>query len=516
MRNPIIYVFAFKRPFADLIGYVQGSGGGPAEGNVSGYLIRSTATNWAKNSVLAVDAGTHLSGIIKILEENDRNSKIISAGVTSNSTKSTSNDITDFAFAGAPLPHENPTANASHILRSLISTYLITHSHLDHISGLIINTASFTDPSNPKKLAALPHVISSLKSHIFNDVIWPNLSNEENGVGLVAYQRLQAASTYVPVSEGLTAQAWPVSHGNCMKKHTHWGRKSTAGLEGIESAQVLKERWCVVDSAVFFIRDKETGAEAMMWGDVEPDSVSHDPRNSAVWREAARKIVMGSLRAVFIECSYDDSQPDACLYGHLSPRHLIAELEVLAGHVKDIKAAEAKGRQEKLKRKRVSADLSLDSVSEVGERSERGERIERRKRSACGLEVPYEGLGNACDGRDACNRETPPPTDSGWETDMSDISPKCRPVSRSGLSEIPRLELPGMAPICAAPVSATKEKREWKNPLKGVKIVVTHVKDTMTGVDVAGKVLEDLKKLEKDTNLGCEFLLARQSEGIYF
>ncbi|KAI5821421.1 cAMP phosphodiesterases class-II-domain-containing protein, partial [Pyronema omphalodes] len=454
---------------------VLGSGGGPAEGNVSGYLIRSTATNWSKNSVLAVDAGTHLSGIIKILEENDRNSKILPADVTSNSTKS--NDITDFAFAGAPLPHENPTANASHILRTLISTYLITHSHLDHISGLIINTASFTDPSNPKKLAALPHVITSLKTHIFNDVIWPNLSNEENGVGLVAYQRLQAASTYVPVSEGLTAQVWPVSHGNCMKKHTHWGRKSTAGLEGIESAQVLKERWCVVDSAVFFIRDKETGAEAMMWGDVEPDSVSHDPRNSAVWREAARKIVMGSLRAVFIECSYDDSQPDNCLYGHLSPRHLIAELEVLAGHVKDIKAAEAKGRQEKLKRKRVSADLSLDSVPEVGERAERDER---------------------------------------WETDMSDISPKCRPVSRSGLSEIPRLELPGMAPMYVVPVTTSKEKREWKNPLKGLKIVITHVKDTMTGVDVAGKVLEDLKMLEKDTNLGCEFLLARQSEGIYF
>ncbi|KAI5820778.1 hypothetical protein BZA77DRAFT_47963 [Pyronema omphalodes] len=145
---PSFMCLHLKRLFADLIGDVQGSGGGPAEGNVSGYLIRSTATNGSKNSVLAVDAGTHLSEIIKILEENDRNSKILPAGVTSNSTKS--NDITDFAFAGAPLPHENPTANASHILRTLISTYLITHSHLDHISGLIINTAFFTDPSNPK------------------------------------------------------------------------------------------------------------------------------------------------------------------------------------------------------------------------------------------------------------------------------------------------------------------------------------------------------------------------------
>lgn len=36
------------------------------------------------------------------------------------------------------------------------------------------------------------------------------------------------------------------------------------------------------------------------------------------------------MRAIFIECSYDDSVADEYLYGHLCPRHLIDELKVLA------------------------------------------------------------------------------------------------------------------------------------------------------------------------------------------
>src|SRR5690348_2005033 len=46
-----------------------GSGGGPSEDNDTGFLVRSTATNWSKNSVIAVDAGSHLAAITRILEK---------------------------------------------------------------------------------------------------------------------------------------------------------------------------------------------------------------------------------------------------------------------------------------------------------------------------------------------------------------------------------------------------------------------------------------------------------------
>ncbi|KAI9816665.1 MAG: 3',5'-cyclic-nucleotide phosphodiesterase pde1, partial [Thelocarpon impressellum] len=48
---------------------VLGSGGGPNEENVTGFLVRSTATRWSRSSLLAVDAGTHLAAITRILDE---------------------------------------------------------------------------------------------------------------------------------------------------------------------------------------------------------------------------------------------------------------------------------------------------------------------------------------------------------------------------------------------------------------------------------------------------------------
>ena len=292
---------------------ILGSGGGPSESNVSGYLIRSTSTAWAPSSILAVDAGTHLAGIVSILE-------------TTPSPPRHSLPIPHTPFAGCPLPHTTPRANALHITQSLVATFLLTHTHLDHISGFVINTAAFLYP-HPKTLAALPPSIDAIKTHIFNDVIWPNLSNENNGAGLVSYLRLPpACHKYTPVATALSVQAHPVSHGHCMKQHAHLGRLSTAGLELPQP----RAHWCVLDSAVYFIRDAASGRECMMWGDVEPDSISLDPRNREVWGLAAGKFREGLLGAVFIECSYTGVQEDAALYGHLSPRHLVRELRTLA------------------------------------------------------------------------------------------------------------------------------------------------------------------------------------------
>ena len=46
-----------------------------------------------------------------------------------------------------------------------------------------INTAAFHATSRPKTLAALPSTVDAIKHHIFNDVIWPNLTDEDGGVG---------------------------------------------------------------------------------------------------------------------------------------------------------------------------------------------------------------------------------------------------------------------------------------------------------------------------------------------
>jgi len=244
---------------------MQGSGGGPIEGNVTGHILKSAGQPWKEDSLLAVDAGVHLSGIINILEDHK----------DSNTRSSQNGETSICPFSEANLPFKSTRANAGYILRELVSAFLITHSHLDHISGLAIATAALKNVKKSKRIAALPHTITALRKHIFNDFIWPNLSDEDGGVGLVSYLRLpEAAPEYVWVAEGLSVQGWSVSHGHCMRKHNHRG--SSAGLRAsISSSQgtvapAICEQPCVFDSTTYFIRDEITLGEVLMWGDVEP------------------------------------------------------------------------------------------------------------------------------------------------------------------------------------------------------------------------------------------------------
>lgn len=86
-------------------------------------------------------------------------------------------------------------------------------------------------------------------------------------------------------------------------------------------------------STAYFIRDIPTSRELLIWGDVEPDSVSRCPRNHKVWSHAAQKIAQGKLSGILIECSFPrDSGP---LFGHMAPDYLVAELEELGKRAKD-------------------------------------------------------------------------------------------------------------------------------------------------------------------------------------
>lgn len=305
-----------------------------------------------------------------------------------------------------PFPNASARANAVHVVREHVATYLITHPHLDHLSGFVINTAAFHNTSKPKRLAALPFTVNSIKTHIFNDVIWPNLTDEDGGVGFVTFQRLAEGGNialgdghsrgYIEVCDGLGVKGFKVSHGNCMRGPGHIHRASsaqmsetglntlahghpTAAADGrslsisqpsqpgtpLFSAQQPTSvpqmdgvQQCVIDSSAYFIRtdlgpsygsssSRPTPArEILIFGDVEPDTLSLSPRTAHVWQEAAPKIAAGILTGVFIECSYTDAQGDAVLFGHLAPRHLIAELQYLADMVREARKELDREREE--------------------------------------------------------------------------------------------------------------------------------------------------------------------------
>ncbi|KAI5808599.1 cAMP phosphodiesterases class-II-domain-containing protein, partial [Peziza echinospora] len=530
-----------------------GSGGGPCEDDVSGYLLRSISLGWKPNSLLAVDAGTHLAGIIAILEKHQP----IAPETTSN---------TICPFEGANIPFKSARAKAAHIVRELLSTFLITHAHLDHVSGLGIVSAALKSMTKRKRVAGLPHTIAAIRKHIFNDVIWPNLSDEDGGVGLMTYLRLPESSPeYVPVAEGLSVQAWGVSHGHCMKKHSH--KASTAGLSvSVQSPATCDSPStpCVYDSTTYFIRDAATNEEVLMWGDVEPDSLSLSPRNFVVWNEAARKVNIGTLKAVFIECSFDNSQPDEFLFGHLTPKHLYAELTALATRVRLLREGDnvevGMSRQE-------SSDQDQDMDLEEWKSAKKRKRVSigyfnedqeisaRRwgnphKSGFTGRKIPEEEAGNSSS---TSSGETATPNDEPRQDANGGVSPHCTATEPE--ESVPPFEhsqtgsenLNPIPPIPASPENSTKHhKREYsrevemkdRSPVNGKKVekegeyengfsgegllagllvVVTHVKDPLEDdVDTKANIYEELLKEEAVGKLGCTFVMALKGQTIYF
>jgi len=570
-----------------------GSGGGPSEDNVTGFLVRSTATKWSKNSVIAVDAGSHLAAITRILERDfplvsdpssglhqppnprngngDGNGGEVESPSPGTAQVSLSDDESDNgtpfsereplatittlkegAFAGLPFPHSSARANALHVVREHISTYLITHPHIDHVSGFVINTAAFHNTSRPKRLAALPFTVDAIKTHIFNNIIWPNLTDEEGGVGLVTFQRLAEGGNialgegsgrgFIEVCDGLGVKGFKVSHGHCMRGPGHMHRGSNANLPetpglqhsgaahhqgqaaldgregrslsfslptqsapgtpgvlpnaGRRASGISVPDHCVIDSTAYFIRTESTPTtpkrEVLIFGDVEPDSLSLSPRTATIWAEAAPKIAAGILTGIFIEVSYTNAQGDAVLFGHLAPRHLLAELQALGEMVKESKKDHERQKEARTGKKRKRASRSDAHLQLDGAVAERKRVLQR------GIDTP-----------------------TGMATDdeaMTDLSRAQTPT-------------PGTHPSAPAALNLSAVSAEHNRallaaafdaPLKGVKVVIIHVKDTFSdGPMVGDQILKELVEGEEELKgvgkgLGCVFEVSRSGGSYWF
>lgn len=416
-------------------------------------------------------------------------------------------------------------ANAAHITRALIDTYLITHPHLDHISGFVVNTAGLP-ATKPKRLAGLPATISAFSNHIFNNVIWPNLSDERNGAGLVTYMRLVDGGSpaigdgdgrgYVEICEGLSTRPMSVSHGHCLERHSHRGSNAGA-LDSPNSPRssshsnsfhagrinISPERHqrrgstidevCVYDSCAYFVRDIATGQEVLIFGDVEPDVISLSPRNLLVWKEAAPKIASGKLSAIFIECSYSDVQKEEQLYGHLAPRYLIEEMKVLASTVM---ASRLDREPRKRKRSHDAQILGTDSGSKT-----RSSRSTNGGQQILNLHTP-RSTRIQVDNIDNSSSHSPVHIDVDTTMDIVD----------SSLS----LRTPPQPSAHSSDNVSKTEELPTALPLQGLKIVIIHVKDKFDdGPPVEQTILQQLLDYESQANLGCEFVLASPGMSVY-
>ena len=242
--------------------------GGADETNLSAYLVGQKNTN----TFVCLDAGTINAGIEKA--------------------------IANTVF----------TVSVDEVLRKYIKGYLISHAHLDHVSGLIINSPADTS----KTVYAGKTCMEMMKEHYFNGETWANFGDSGVGFQIKKYhfETLPQGEEIPLTNTAMTVKMFPLSHGN------------------------------PYESSAFLIKNEDN--YILYLGDTGPDEIEKSNDLRILWQAIAPLIKEKQLKGIFIEVSFPNEQPDNALYGHLTPIHLMKELSKLEefageGSLQDLK-----------------------------------------------------------------------------------------------------------------------------------------------------------------------------------
>lgn len=233
-----------------------GVNGGIDESNLSAYLVAPVGSN----DYVCLDAGTVYAGIEKAI----------------------SNKVFD-----------TPVLE---VLQNRIKGYLISHAHLDHVSGLII--VSPADAS--KTVYAAKSTMQMMQNHYFNGETWANFGDEGPGYQIKKYhfQTLGLGKETPLFNTTMTVKAFSLSHVSPF------------------------------ESTAFLIRSNKD--YVLYLGDTGPDAVENSTDLKELWQAVAPLIKTKQLRAIFIESSFPNEQLDQALFGHLTPKWLMKEMEGLS------------------------------------------------------------------------------------------------------------------------------------------------------------------------------------------
>ncbi len=233
--------------------------GGIDESNLSAYMVAPTTSD----NYVCLDAGTLYYGIEKA--------------------------IANKVFRTTP----------EEVIRRNIKAYLISHAHLDHLAGLIINSPDDT----AKNIYALQSCIQTMTTHYFTWQSWANFADagEPPLLKKYSYKTLQPDSIINIQNTTMSVQAFILSHAN-------------------------------LQSTAFLIRSNN--AYLLYLGDTGADTIEKSNNLYKLWENVAPLIRTKQLKSIFIETSFPDNQSNQLLFGHLTPKLLMKEmerLETLAG-----------------------------------------------------------------------------------------------------------------------------------------------------------------------------------------
>ncbi|KAI7773800.1 hypothetical protein LA080_009857 [Diaporthe eres] len=526
---------------------VLGSQGGPLESNVTAFLVRSIASGWRKGSVMAVDAGVHLGAITRILQDTQP------PDLGQTDELALPYVLQCGPFSGMTLYSASAKANAAKIHADLIDTYLITHPHLDHISAFVINTADEDHGAglftylrlNEGGSPAMGNVDGYLE---FNEglavKVWsvshghniekhaPHRGSGSNtrfnsvdassglmgfGTGMLSPRSIAHHNTSPSLAAFYHQQPHLIPHdraGSVIPGSIAMaGGRGSGAMNQMSGGLSPTEFACVYDSSSYFIRDVDTEVEVLIFGDVESDSVSMNPRNLRIWQEAAPKVAMGKLKAILIECSYDDSRPADRLFGHLTPSFLVQEMTVLAEEVKAVRVRMTMDKERKetdprrdsrrgSKRKREG--LHDEATIAVRRRASRA--LARHSSDSVNEPVSPKTMKmpRSDSGQRSVSVESPHITTTTAELSLTDL--QGRTTSIAGGTSAPATHL------------TAAETHLIEGPqLEGLKVVIIHVKDKMSDDErVEDIILDELQEHEAfmDVPLGCEWVISEVGQSL--
>ena len=145
----------------------------------------------------------------------------------------------------------------------------LTHSHLDHIAALpLMIDAVASQRRAPLKVHALAPTIEALKTHVFNNVIWPDFSRiPSERTPLLTFEPMEAGGTVH--LKGKSIEALPAAHtvpavGYSARSHASGGCWVFSGDTGGDAAfwtrvNELPVRMLVIETA--FSNDERQLAE---------------------------------------------------------------------------------------------------------------------------------------------------------------------------------------------------------------------------------------------------------------
>ncbi|KAH3665549.1 hypothetical protein OGAPHI_003735 [Ogataea philodendri] len=288
---------------------VLGCSGGPLSGKTCAFLLKPAHVSFEQilkeqqSHLIALDAGSGLETVADIVADCRNNTNNVSSYLTGLYPDSEPlhhySDISSLTtarpFNSAVLQLNKSNLELARAIISKISAYFITHAHLDHIAGLVINSPGF---SGSTKVHGSEETIDTLKNHIFNGKVWPDLD-------YIQYKAFPSTPAFQKVGQAMHLKAYPTSHGLIHSKFRY-------------------------KSAAFLIREDTKDDHILVFGDVESDPSSNTNYIEQIWSDVAELVLSKQLRTIVIECSSVDKAPSEPLFGHMSPLNLIKEFSQLS------------------------------------------------------------------------------------------------------------------------------------------------------------------------------------------